>query len=123
MFEGSFSFSPHLQSFTCNFVDHIVRLLSKYTNKVTTNIFGFHAQPRKTTRYTKQLGSFSFSPHLQSFTCNFADHIVRLLSKYTIKVTTNKFGFHAQPRKTTTRYTKKLGSFSSPPPPHTQYIV
>ena len=25
------------------------------TNKATTNIFGFHTQPRKTTRYTKKM--------------------------------------------------------------------
>ena len=33
-FGGSFSFSPHLQIFTCKFVDHIVRLLWKFTYRL-----------------------------------------------------------------------------------------
>ena len=46
---------------TCEFLH--VNLLTTYrifmkiyilTNKTTTNIFGLHAQPRKTTRYTKK---------------------------------------------------------------------
>ena len=48
--------SPHLQVFTCKFVDHIAdyyeNLHAEQTNKATTNIFGLHNQPRKTTRYT-----------------------------------------------------------------------
>ena len=53
MLIGFFSFSHHLQILTCKFIDHIVRLLQ--TNKATTNIFGLHTQPRKTTRYTNIL--------------------------------------------------------------------
>ena len=34
----------------------------------------------------KILGSFSFSPHLQIFTCKFVDHIVRLLWKFTYRL-------------------------------------
>ena len=33
-FFGSFSFSPHLQNFTCKFVDYIVRLLWKFTYRL-----------------------------------------------------------------------------------------
>ena len=32
--DGSFSFSPHLQIFTCNFFDDIVQLLWKFTYRV-----------------------------------------------------------------------------------------
>ena len=85
-----------------------------------TNIFGLHIQPRKNTRYNKidahvRWGEKEKEPKFfHSLELTMRGELCAFITvpngSFPNMATTNIFGLHTQPRKTT-RYTKKRSSF------------